>query len=263
MTLSRLPLGVPLALALLPGLFIGRPAAAAAPASGADRAAVGEAGAGGVEEPVDDPKLARRLGTRIHWGGRAALAAEPPPPSGVLADTPEAEREGSFQPSSLPRFKLGYRRFEFVQLGAAGSSDGTVASQPFNSVSIDVYPLTTFVRVGLSTQYGWQSGGFATEGDYFAAQSLSLGLQVPGRRVVPFAEGFGGIGYMRRLQFDRTVPTVYWQFGVDAGAEIYFARAAYFSLALGYLRPVNGFARVQEFTTVFADSWSFKLGVGI
>ena len=68
---------------------------------------------------------------------------------------------------------------------------------------------------------------------------------------------------MRRLQFDRTVPTVYWQFGLDVGAEVYFARMGFVSVAIGYLRPVNGFAKLQEFTSVFADTWSFKLGIGI
>jgi hypothetical protein len=68
---------------------------------------------------------------------------------------------------------------------------------------------------------------------------------------------------MRRLQFDRTVPTVYWQLGLDVGTEIYFARTGYVSVAIGYLRPVNGFARLQEFETVFVDTWSFKLGIGI
>ena len=50
---------------------------------------------------------------------------------------------------------------------------------------------------------------------------------------------------------------------VDVGTEIYFARTGYISLAIGYLRPVNGFARVQQFETVFVDTWSFKLGIGI
>ena len=102
------------------------------------------------------------------------------------------------------------------------------------------------------------------EGDYFATQSLSLGGQYRDLgRFVPFAEAFTGVGYMRRLQFDRTIPTAFWQFGADAGVEIYVARVGYLSLAIGYLRPVNGFAKRQQFTTVFVDTWSFKLGIGI
>ncbi len=68
---------------------------------------------------------------------------------------------------------------------------------------------------------------------------------------------------MRRLQFDRTIPTAFWQFGADAGVEIYVARSATSALAIGYLRPVNGFAKRQQFTSVFVDTWSFKIGIGI
>jgi hypothetical protein len=124
--------------------------------------------------------------------------------------------------------------------------------------------VSRIVRIGLSTAFGWQSGKWLAEGDYFATQSVSFGGQYGGLgRFVPFAEGFAGVGYMRRLQFDRTIPTAFWQFGADAGVEIYVAKVGYLSLAIGYLRPVNGFARRQQFTTVFVDTWSFKVGVGI
>jgi hypothetical protein len=240
-----------------------------------------------ADDDIDDPKMARRLGTRIWWG-------TPPPPAPAPAALPAATVAGTARAAAAPsagevdngvptlarsaepppaagarewtppRLKLGYRHFDFVQIGASSSISGAVASEPFNSIGVDVYPLSQLVRVGLSTQYGWQSGTFVASGDYFATQSVSLGVQyLEAGRFVPFAEGFGGIGYMRRLQFDRTVPTVYGQLGVDVGTEIYFARAGYISLAIGYLRPINGFARVQEFETVFVDTWSFKLGIGI
>ena len=151
-----------------------------------------------------------------------------------------------------------------MQIGASSSINGAVASEPFNSVGVDVYPLTSLVRVGLSTQYGWQSGDVRLERRLLrGAVAVARRAVLEAGRFVPFAEAFGGIGYMRRLQFDRTVPTVYWQLGVDVGTEIYFARTGYISLAIGYLRPVNGFARVQQFETVFVDTWSFKLGIGI
>ena len=238
-------------------------------------------------DDIDDPKMSRRLGKRIWWGtppppapapatlpvatvaatGRAAAALSAGDvDNGVptLARPAEPPRVAGATEWVPPRLKLGFRHFNFVQIGASSSISGAVASEPFNSVGVDVYPLTQLVRVGLSTQYGWQSGKFVASGDYFAAQSVSLGVQyLEAGRFVPFAEAFGGIGYMRRLQFDRTVPTVYWQLGVDVGTEIYFARAGYISLAIGYLRPVNGFARVQQFQTVFVDTWSFKVGIGI
>jgi hypothetical protein len=213
---------------------------------------------------IDDPKVARRLGARIDWP--SAPAAPPPSPTEtgieVIASPPPPPPSGGFVP---PRAELALRHFSFVRLGASTSVDGTASSEAFDSVALDVYPISTLVRIGLATQFGWQSssGAFSTSGDYFAAQSASLGLQWLGNRVVPFAEMFGGVGYMRRLQFERTVPTAYFQLGVDVGADIHFARVGFVSVALGYLRPINGFASQQTFVTAFTDSWSFKLGVGL
>lgn len=165
-----------------------------------------------------------------------------------------------------PTIGIGYRRFSFVQVGAtpSGSTTGTATSEPFDSVALDFYPISRLVRFGLSTQYGWQSGQFGTgNGDYFIAQSLSLGMQSAGAVVTPFAEGFAGGGYMRRFQFDRTVPTAYWQLGVDAGASFFLGDVGYVSVALGYLHPVNGFVKETSFTSVYVDTWSLKLGIGL
>jgi hypothetical protein len=165
-----------------------------------------------------------------------------------------------------PIVELAYRRFSFVQLGAVDgtSTGGKLASEPFDSLSLDFYPISNRVRFGLSLQYGWQGGKFnSSDGDYFIAQTLTLGWQRPGPTVTPFIQALGGAGYMRRFQFDRTVPTAYWQMGIDAGIDVFMAAHGYVSLAIGYLHPVNGYARVQNFTSVYVDTWSFKLGIGI
>jgi len=245
------------------------------------------------DDAIDDPKVSRRLGTRIVVPPPPKPAAAPPPPKPRVTAAPppapppapveplpsEAPEGGAgattlvrpytpaaeapFRPT-LPRLKLALRRFDFVRIGASESPDGVAAPETFNSFSVDVYPVSSLVRVGLSTAFGWQSGTFVANGDYFATQSVSLGGQYGGLgRFVPFAEGFTGVGYMRRLQFDRTIPTAFWQFGADVGTEVYFARVGFVSFAIGYLRPVNGFAKRQQFTTVFVDTWSFKIGVGI
>jgi hypothetical protein len=241
-------------------------------------------------DAIDDPKVARRLGTRMDWGpaapvvspaeGRApaplASGPERVPPS-ALASSSQAdserenagavvERRAVAAPAaagfSPPRFQLAFRRFDFVQIGAAGSVPGLAAAEPFNSVSLDIYPVSSLIRLGLSTQYGWQSGTWTSHGDYFAAESVSAGAQLRYGRVVPFAEAFAGIGYMRRLQFDRTIPTAYWQLGVDLGADVSVASTGFVSVAVGYLHAVNGFLVAQQFTTAFLDTWSIKVGIG-
>jgi hypothetical protein len=289
--------------------------------------------AAAAEESIDDPKLARRLGTRIDWvspPGAAAInpvgpaatgpgapassaaptsAASPPPgspspvpgvsptaaapppgapalptpaapvgaapgapalptPAAPVAAAPGASPlpDGSasggavFQPV-LPRVQLAFRRFDFVRIGASDSS-GLAASEAFDALSLDVYPMSSLVRLGLSTAYGWQAG-MTSNGDYFATETASFGPQLDFGRVVPFAEALAGIGYMRRFQFDHTIPTVFWQLGIDLGASVYFARIGFLSLALGYLRPVNGFLRTTSFESVYTNTWSFKIGIGI
>jgi len=164
-------------------------------------------------DAIDDPKVARRLGTRMDWGsappalsppegtapGPSASAPERGPPPVVASSSHlDSEREtagavvertaaappapGGF---SLPRFQLAFRRFDFVQIGAAGAVPGLAATEPFNSVSLDIYPVSSLIRLGLSTQYGWQSGTWTSHGDYFAAESVSAGAQLRFGRVVP------------------------------------------------------------------------------
>jgi hypothetical protein len=247
------------------------------------------------DDDFDDPKVFRRLGTRISVPPprpsappgvpvpvvRPAIAKPSPPPAPqptpVAAPAPEMEgagvpaierpytpvAEAPFEPT-LPRLKLGLRRFQFVRIGASSSPDGVAEPETFNNLSVDVYPVSRTIRIGLTSAFGWQSGTWLDNGDYFATQTVSLGAQYRDLgRIVPFAEGYAGVGYMRRLQFDRTIPTAFWQFGADVGAEVYVARVGYLSFAVGYMRPVNGFAKRQQFTSVFVDTWSFKIGIGI
>jgi len=209
----------------------------------------------------------------------AAPRTESPPvveTTPAIASTPEVaggqdtltrkmttEEEPRSSETNVPRLKIGFRRFSFVRVGATAGPQGTsAASEPFDVLSLDFYPASSYVRFGLSAQYGAESGKLAGGGDYFFAQTFSLGAQIPGRIFTPFAEGFGGAGYMRRLQFSSSVPTAYWQFGVDAGTEIFMAKYADVSVALGYVHAVNGFTRGLSFTSVYVDTWSFKLGFG-
>ncbi len=139
---------------------------------------------------------------------------------------------------------------------------GPGSPQSFESASLDFYPISWFLRVGLSTQFGWESEKFDRSGDYFIAESASVGFQIPGR-LTPFVEGLAGAGYMSRKQSDMNLPTAYWQLGIDAGVEIYVANRAYISLAAGYLHPANLFLVQQSLMSVQVDTWSLKVGVGI
>jgi len=156
---------------------------------------------------------------------------------------------------------VAYRWFSFSRMPASGST-GATASEAFESLSLDAYPTSGYLRVGFSSQFGWESGQFQRTGDYFLAESVSTGVQLPGR-FTPFLEGLAGAGYMRRMQAGSSSPTAYWQLGVDGGVEVYVAKRAYVSIALGYLRPGNLFVQQKNLSGINADTWSLKVGLGI
>jgi hypothetical protein len=290
------------------GLLLGAGARAHGQASGqiSGQIAAQISGQSSGSDDLDDPKLARRLKTRVTIPSRATpdpapgrpaplvpldtLAVTPSLPpvtsSAVAPRTPSlaaprssaapgpvavVEEPGRVQgpgqgDDKTAILQIAYRRFSFVQIGAIdpGASNGKSAAEAFDSLSLDFYPISRTIRFGISTQYGWQSGTFNSgTGDYLIAETFSLGIQRPGPTLTPFVQALGGAGYMRRFQFDRTVPTAYWQFGVDAGTEIALARHAFLTAAIGYLHPVNGFFKEQSFATVYVDTWSFKIAIGI
>jgi hypothetical protein len=229
---------------------------------------LGAAGAPGAQElpgvsaaeRIDDPKLERRLGTRVdlapNAGPAGEVVAEPAPPRGPARAV-----------VNVPRLKIGFRRFTFVGIAAAATPMGVphaVPGEVFNSVSLDFYPVSSFWRLGLSTQYGWEDGTFRDNGDAFIAQSISFGGPLPGRRFTPFAEGYGGGGLMQRTHANLNyVGTAYGQLGFDVGTEVFLAKYALFSVAVGYLHAANGFVKNLAYSSLSADMWSFKLGVGL
>jgi hypothetical protein len=220
-------------------------------------------------DSIDDPKLARRLGARIALGAPAGAEA---PSLGVpesAAPLPEGELEArapepETQPRK-PRLKLGYRRYTFSQIGATQATTPG-ASEPFDVVSLDFYPVSSTVRFGLTAQYGWQEGTFRANGDAFFAGGTSLGFQVPGPVLTPFVEGFANAGLLQRTKSGlslNTIASVLGELGLDVGTEVFLARNFCLSFAVGYIHLANGYARTNAFDSFSIDTWSFKLGLGL
>jgi hypothetical protein len=248
-------------------------------ALGQEPAAQQDDGRDGTEssEDIDDPKVARRLGVRVDLAPAMPAGADAPaaaaasdvvtplaPATGEPAPTLVEPATPVPGPTLTPRLKLGYRRFIFEQLAAKGAS-GPGADEPFSVLSIDLYPISSVWRFGLTAQYGWQEGTFRENGDAFFAGLTSLGWQIPGPVITPFFEGFAGGGLMQRTKKDlglNTIATAFGQFGVDLGAEVFLARHFCLSLAMGWIHLANGYAR-QAFESISADTWSFKLGVAL
>jgi hypothetical protein len=235
-------------------------------------------------EGIDDPKLERRLGTRVELappvaapggvpGIPGAADAVAPAPAGELMGPPAADSVATIPPPAddaagpaarhVPHLMLAYRRFSFAQIGPTAAS-GPSQDEPFNVVSLDLYPVSSSWRCALSTQYGWEDGTFRANGDAFIAQSVALGGQIPGEVFTPFFEAHAGGGYMQRTHAGlNTIATAYGQLGVDVGADLFLARYAFLSAALGYLHATNGFAKDNAFGSFSVDTWSFKLGFGL
>jgi hypothetical protein len=244
-------------------------------------------------EGIDDPKVARRLGTRIELAPAAAptpavpsAAVDAAPPEGAalapsdpsrasLAPLPGDARQGPAgeveaarpgvptETPRTPRLKLGFRRFTFAQIGAKASS-GPGTDEPFDVLSLDLYPVSSTWRFGLTTQYGWQGGTFRQGGDAFIAQSVSLGGQVPGAIFTPFFEVYAGGGYMQRTHAGlNAVATAYGQLGVDVGSEIFLASHFCLSGAIGFIHAGNAFVKDATFGSFSVDTLSFKVGLGL
>lgn len=217
-------------------------------------------------EAIDDPKLERRLGTRVEL-----VAGPPPSPFGADAPWPQAELTGGAPPPvvapqphgpRVPHLKLAYRRFSFARIGP---TSGPLGDEPFSVVSLDLYPISSFVRLGFSTQYGWEEGTFRANGDAFIAESVALGGQIPGQVFTPFFELHAGGGMMQRPSsgLENTIATAYGQLGVDVGTEIFMAKYAFLSASIGFLRGTNGFLKHGEFSSFSVNAWTFKLGFGL
>ena len=194
-------------------------------------AGVAHADGGWVFPDEDDPKLARAE-VRSEWWKR---------------------------PHDVPRFKLGYRR---TWMAAPEGPD-----QAFDAGALDFYPVSRFVRFGISGEFGWGGGDY---GLWYLMTGASLGLQLP-MRVTPFLEGRFAAGIVGASLMGQSAVSWIYEGGIDTGVEIYYARRFYISAAIGWAHPVYGGVDVaqlnqnqiivkKDFAT---DSFTFKVGLGL
>jgi hypothetical protein len=252
--------------------------------AGTRRAAAQEAGALEISESIDDPKVERRLGMRVELVATSAFDASGALPgptadaAGLAAPPPEADAVArSPEPAAadrpkVPHLKVAYRWLPLAQLKQSamdGAVSGRGADETFHAVSLDFYPISSTWRLGLSTQYGWESGTFRANGDAYLAQSVSLGGQIPGKTFTPFIEPHAGIGLMQRMHAGLdNKGTGIVLLGIDVGTEIFMARYAYLSLSLGYVHAANYFAAADPIggyalAKLLADAFTIKVGFGI
>jgi hypothetical protein len=88
------------------------------------------------------------------------------------------------------KVRLGYRTFTLVE----GTRDGD-AVQRFHVASLDVYPITWYIRVGLTTQAAFETD--SPNHDWLVTQGLMIGLQLPGA-FAPYVDAGAQVGLGKR-----------------------------------------------------------------
>ena len=159
----------------------------------------------------------------------------------------------------VPRFKLSYRRVWMASLEGG--------DLPFDAAELDFYPVSRFVRFGITGEFGYGGG---TYGLWYFVTGASLGLQLP-MRVTPFLEGRFVAGLFGGSFMGQTALSWIYEGGIDTGIEVYIAKRYYFSAAIGWAHPVYGgvdVAQLNENQTVVrkdfgTDSFTFKVGLGL
>jgi hypothetical protein len=207
-----------------------------------------------------------------------AAAQQTPDDYGPTPDdygpSPSGQRQAQSQPTSdradatppvteklerqAPILQLAWRRFA---VGRAGDAmPGTDSAM--DGIMFEWYPVSSFVRFGLATEYARENSSRNTH-DWYIAEHLSLGLQKPGP-ITPFIEGSVGAGYFKRFVVSQEQPTAIWEFGANVGALFHFNGPAFVSVSAGWVHPVWLLLSVDQMslTQVYRDSFAIKLGLG-
>lgn len=175
---------------------------------------------------------------------RTAVERTPPPRL-----TFKGERE---PPQRTALFGVGYRQFQLA--------DGLGRDQAWHFVGLEVTPLRRYARLNLLTEFGFEGGEAARNGDradLMLMQKVGVGAQYP-HWVSPFVEFQGGIGGARIELFERNDLALVYSLGVDGGVQIAVARHFFLMASIGWIRP---YFKIKSNTT-YSDRLTFKVGFG-
>lgn len=190
----------------------------------------------------------------------SVAAAAPISSAGAAEDDPKIARQLYPYRRPVPRFKLGYRYLPLP------TPDGTMLT--FHAVGFDVYPFSSYLRVGFGVDGGYGGGRFDM---FYAAISATLGVQYPWR-VTPFLEGRFALGLVGGRYQGDLATSVMLQGGVEGGLEFFVYDRFFLDVTFGYSHPYyrapdvlaleadpGRAAPIKKFQ---ADVFTFKLGLG-
>jgi hypothetical protein len=203
---------------------------------------------------------------------RAAQAQTVPDDYGPLPDdygpVPEASRIAPpVAPIEAPRYRpllqLSWRHFDIGRAGEAVPGNASM-----QSVSLEWFPISSYVRLGLATEYAREASD-RPQKDWYLGEFFSFGLQRPGL-VTPFVDAQVGGAYLRRFVVEQEQPTFLWAFGIDGGLAVHVAGSFYLSASVGWFHPVWLLISTDVlsggkdlFKQVYADTLAFKVGMGL
>jgi hypothetical protein len=154
-----------------------------------------EAGSLEITEAIDDPKLERRLGTRVELsaapdqsrdrlgrrggagGARCARAASGRGPPASHGAEPR-----------VPHLKLGYRWFTFAQVLPDGAG-GTGPDETFHVISLDFYPSRRSGGSACRRSMGGRTGRSAPTATPSSRNRCPSEARSPGRSSPPSSKG--------------------------------------------------------------------------
>jgi hypothetical protein len=202
----------------------------------------------------DDPGIAQALG-ELDEPFPDAPPLDDPGISEVAPPPRASEAQGI-------KLRLGYKTFTLVETTRDGDT-----SQRFHVVTLDFYPITWYVRVGLTTQVAFETD--SPNHDWLATEGLMVGLQRPGS-FAPFVDGGVHVGLGRRsfyvpeIDHEFNTLTVLWAYFGEAGVDFKVAGGAKGTVALG-LQRTSYFSNGDQMTpiaTVTDTALTLKVGVG-
>jgi hypothetical protein len=203
--------------------------------------------------PEDDPKLERPAPVVA----AAPLGDEDDPKLARGAVTRRKLKLDHY----VPRVKLAYRRLTF-----AGLDSDTI---DFNTIELDYYPFSSWVRLGIDTEIGIGSDKYSS---WFFTVGGTLGLQYPWR-VTPFIDGRFVAGLIGGSYLGQTAVSWVYVGGIDIGCEFYTVGRLLVTAAIGWAHPVfsgidAAYVRAHPMLEpqrkeLSYDTFTFKIGIGL
>jgi hypothetical protein len=179
--------------------------------------------------------------------------APPPDEEPALARPPAPGTSGFFRRAERgPRLKVGYRTFSVAEMGDR--------SARYHCFDAHYYIFSGLFRAATGFEGSYED---TPRSSFILALNLAAGVQYPSR-ITPFLDFIFGAGAYRRDIVETDLVGFTYQFGIEAGTEVFIAGGVFVSAALGWRRQTFRYGGNDQVETVlvYFDSLTVKVGLG-